>query len=278
MITKAVILARGLGTRMRKQEEGAALDEATSRIASTGVKAMIPTLGRPFLDFVLSTLADAGYRKACLVIGPEHTEVREYYGSKLKTSRIEIDFAIQEKPLGTGDAVRPAEKFSAGEPFLMINSDNFYPHDALRALHATTAPAIAVFEKNAMLAGSNIASDRISKFSVVRVNPDGTMKQIIEKPDDATLASMGDEVYVSMNFQPQHFQSLRRHQAQPARRVRNHRRRPILHRHARRTVESPQDRRPSARSVKSVRHRLRQRKAARDRRATLITATTPRRR
>lgn len=210
MITKAVILARGLGTRMRKQEEGTALDEATAKIASTGVKAMIPTLGRPFLDFVLSTLADAGFTKACLVIGPEHTEVREYYGSKLKTSRIEIDFAIQEKPLGTGDAVRPAEKFSAGEPFLMINSDNFYPNDALRALHATTAPAIAVFEKHAMLAGSNIAADRISKFSVVRVNPDGTMKQIIEKPDDATLASMGDEVYVSMNcwvFSPNIFKA-----------------------------------------------------------------------
>ncbi len=199
MVEKAVILARGLGTRMRKQDAGAELDEATAQIASTGVKAMIPTLGRPFLDFLLSTVADAGYRKACLIIGPEHQEIRDYYGSTLKTSRIEISFAVQEKPQGTGDAVRPAEAFAGGDPFLMINSDNFYPPEALRALHSTTAPAIAVFEKNAMLAGSNIAADRISKFSVVRINPDGTMKQIIEKPDEATMASMGDEIYVSMN-------------------------------------------------------------------------------
>lgn len=212
MVKKAVILARGLGTRMRKQEEGAVLDEATAKIASTGVKAMIPTLGRPFLDFVLSKLADAGFTQACLVIGPEHAEVREYYGTKLQTARIAIDFAIQEKPLGTADAVRPAEAFSAGEPFLMINSDNFYPNEALEALHGATAPAIAVFERDAMLKGSNIAADRISKFSVVRTHADGSMKQIIEKPDDATLASMGNEVFVSMNcwvFTPRIFDACR---------------------------------------------------------------------
>ncbi len=209
MIQKAVILARGLGTRMRKQDEAAQLDEATAKIAATGVKALIPTFGRPFLDYVLSMLADAGFRKVCLVIGPEHAEIREYYGKTLNAKRLEIDFAVQEKPLGTGDAVRPAEQFAAGEPFLMINSDNFYPNEALAALHTTAAPAIAVFEKNAMLQG-NIPADRISKFSVVRVNDDGTMKQIIEKPDDATIASMGNEVYVSMNcwvFSPNIFKA-----------------------------------------------------------------------
>jgi glucose-1-phosphate thymidylyltransferase len=202
-VEKAVILARGLGTRMRKADEGAALDDATAKIAATGVKAMIPTMGRPFLDFVLSKLADAGYTKACLVIGPEHDNVREYYGRTLKTGRIAIDFAVQEKPLGTADAVRPAEAFSAGDPFLLINSDNFYPDAALAALRLSPAPGIAVFERDAMLSGSNIAADRISKFSVVRIHGSGplrgTMKQIIEKPDDATLAGMGEAVFVSMN-------------------------------------------------------------------------------
>ncbi len=199
MITKAVILARGIGSRMRKQDESAVLDEAAAKVASTGVKALIPTLGRPFLDFVLSGLADAGFTKVCLVIGPEHTELRDYYSVSHRPSRLTIDFAIQEKPLGTADAVRPAEAFAAGEPFLMINSDNYYPPQALAALHKTAAPAIAVFEKNALLKGSNIAGDRINKFSVVRIKADGTMKQIIEKPDDATIASMGDQIYVSMN-------------------------------------------------------------------------------
>lgn len=199
MVEKAVILARGLGTRMRKADDGAQLDEQTAKIAATGVKAMIPTLGRPFLDFVLSTLADAGYTKVCLIIGPEHDEIRKYYGQTLQPKRLSIDFAVQEKPLGTGDAVRPAEAFAAGDPFLMINSDNFYPREALAALRLSPAPAVAVFGRDAMLSGSNIPGDRITKFSVVKSNADGTMKQIIEKPDDATVAALGSEVYVSMN-------------------------------------------------------------------------------
>lgn len=196
---KAVILARGLGTRMRKQDNSAHLDAAQAKIAETGVKALIPTLGRPFLDFVLAGLVEAGYRKVCLVIGPEHQELRDYYGKTLGTKKLEISFAVQEKPLGTGDAIRPAEQFSAGEPILMINSDNYYPVNAYRKMAQTPAPAVAVFEQNAMIQGSNIPADRISKFSVVKINPDGTLKQIIEKPDDATLASLKDGVFVSMN-------------------------------------------------------------------------------
>lgn len=212
MVEKAVILARGLGTRMRKADEHAQLDEQTARIADTGVKALIPTLGRPFLDYVLSTLADTGFTKVCLIIGPEHEEIRKYYGQTLQPKRLSIEFAVQEKPLGTGDAVRPAEAFAAGDPFVMLNSDNFYPTEALTALRQSSAPAVAVFERQAMVRGSNIPADRITKFSVVKTNPDGTMKQIIEKPDEATIAELGNEVYVSMNcwlFGPKIFDACR---------------------------------------------------------------------
>ena len=68
---KAVVMARGLGTRMRKADVAAPLDRHQAEIANAGVKAMIP-IGRPFLDYVLSGLADAGYSDACVVIGPEH--------------------------------------------------------------------------------------------------------------------------------------------------------------------------------------------------------------
>ena len=73
-VTKAVILARGLGTRMRR-DEGVGLDREQSRAAAEGAKGMIP-FGRPFLDYVLSSLADAGFREVCLVIGPEHRAIR----------------------------------------------------------------------------------------------------------------------------------------------------------------------------------------------------------
>ena len=46
---------------------------------------MIP-IGRPFMDYALSGLADAGYAEACLVIGPEHQIVRNYYQPKIRPS------------------------------------------------------------------------------------------------------------------------------------------------------------------------------------------------
>ena len=64
------MLARGLGTRMRREDPAAPLGVDQESAAGTGIKGMIP-VGRPFLDYVLSSLADAGYGDICLVIGPE---------------------------------------------------------------------------------------------------------------------------------------------------------------------------------------------------------------
>lgn len=95
---KAVIMARGLGTRMRKAAVGVSLTAEQASAAQAGVKAMISLDGRPFLDYVISSLADAGFDQFCLVIGPEHDLIRDYYDSCEK-SRVEITYAIQEQPL-----------------------------------------------------------------------------------------------------------------------------------------------------------------------------------
>ena len=73
---KALVLARGKGTRMQRADRTATADPAQSSVADSGLKAMIP-FRRPFLDYVLSALADAGCLDICLVIGPEHDVVRE---------------------------------------------------------------------------------------------------------------------------------------------------------------------------------------------------------
>ena len=195
---KAVILARGLGTRMRKQDETAKLDDQQAKIAATGVKALIPVAGGTFLDYVLSALADCGYKRICLVIGPEHKEMREYY-TNIKTSRLKIEFAIQEKPLGTADAVLAAKDFAAGDPFLVINSDNYYPPVAVEGLRKIDGPGLAGFEKQSMCKGSNIPADRIAKFAVIQVDGKGDMARIIEKPEAAVLAAMPEPIFVSMN-------------------------------------------------------------------------------
>jgi glucose-1-phosphate thymidylyltransferase len=194
----AVILARGLGTRMRRADAGAALAEDQARVADTGVKAMIP-VGRPFLDYVLSALADAGLSDVCLVIGPEHDALREYYGGASAPVRVRVAFAVQQQPLGTADAVAAAGGVVGSRDFLVLNSDNYYPVDAYRALAALDGPGLVAFERGAMIRDSNVPPERVRQFAVVRIGADESMLDIVEKPDEATLAPFGDDVYLSMN-------------------------------------------------------------------------------
>jgi glucose-1-phosphate thymidylyltransferase len=198
-LIKAVILARGLGTRIRRLDASAQhLNTLQAQMADMGLKAMIP-VGRPFLDYVLSGLADAGYREACLVIGPEHEVVREYYTRTCVPKRLQVSFAVQERPLGTAHSLAAAETFAGGEHFLVLNSDNYYPTAACRALRMLGQPALAAFESQSLAREGNVSADRVRQFAVVTARSDGTLERIIEKPDEATLQALGPEVYVSMN-------------------------------------------------------------------------------
>ena len=207
---QVVVLARGLGSRMRKDDPAIALDATQAKTAASGVKAMIP-IGRPFLDYVLAVAADAGYSRACLVVGPEHGQIREYY-SKLKPKRLQIDFAVQAQPLGTADAVAAAEDAVAGRPFLMLNSDNHYPLEALLALRDAPGSAVVAFDQDAMLARSNIPPQRLLKFAVIEADDGGFLKRIIEKPDERSVAILPRPLAVGMNcwrFTPTIFRACR---------------------------------------------------------------------
>ena len=194
---KAVILARGLGTRMRARDDGAAIAPEQATVADQGVKAMIP-VGRPFLDYVLAALADAGFADVCLVIGPEHRAIREYYTHRIVPRRLHVGFAVQQQPLGTADAVLAAERFVDGEPFLVLNADNYYPPEVLAALRRVPPPAAPAFSRDGLLRDGQIPPDRIARYALLDVRPDGTLRRIVEKPDEATARSLGDAP-VSMN-------------------------------------------------------------------------------
>lgn len=196
--TKAVILARGLGTRMRKADDSApALESAQSRAADLGMKGMIP-IGRPFLDYVLSALADAGFSRVCLVIGPEHEGVREHYTVASRPSRIEIDFATQEKPLGTADAVLAAESFAHDDSFVVLNSDNYYPAAALSLLRETTPPAIVGFARSALMREGNVSTDRVERFGALTIDDAGYLVRIVARAGESLPMHRG-ETYASMN-------------------------------------------------------------------------------
>ena len=196
MTTRAVILARGLGTRMRRADGTAAVSDAQASVADTGVKALIP-VGRPFLDYAISALADAGIREVCLVVAPAHDALHERYGLG-QFSRVRIGFAVQAEPRGTADAVLAAERWTAGEPFLVVNSDNYYPVDAMSRLAALEEPGLVAFSREGLLNSGQIAASRVLSFAVLELTGD-YLTRIIEKPTYTQLEALGPDVWVSMN-------------------------------------------------------------------------------
>lgn len=200
MIHRAVIMARGLGTRMRRAHQGVELDSAGTAAADQGIKGMIP-IDRPFLDYVISALADAGIEDVCLVIGPppEHDTIRQHY-SNLKIERVRIHFAIQQEPRGTADAVLAARPFAGRDPFLVLNSDNYYPVQAYRKLIAAPAPALIGFEREALLSEGNIPPERIARFALVESDKSGFLIRLTEKPDAATFQNLVGQSLISMNL------------------------------------------------------------------------------
>lgn len=206
-IQKAVILARGLGSRMRRDDAAASLNEQQARIAGAGVKALIPvgagtggTPARPFLDYVISALADVGITDVCLVIGPEHDAIREYYGGAGSPTRLKVHFAIQHEPRGTADAVLAAEGFAAGDHVMVLNSDNYYPSAAYLALSQFGGAALPGFDREALVRHSNIDPERIRSFALLETSAEGYLLDIVEKPDTATFEHMGEHALVSMNL------------------------------------------------------------------------------
>jgi len=211
---KAIILARGLGTRMREADPGASLSAEQSAAADEGIKAMMPMdRGRPFLHYVISALADAGVHETCLVIAPDQGDVKRHFHHEMTLRRVRISFAVQQEARGTADAVLAAESFARYDHFLVLNADNYYPVESYRALTNVEGCALAGFDRDALVRQGNIDPERLRKFALLRVSDDGFLEEIVEKPNETTFAAMGEHALVSMNlwaFTPAIFEACRR--------------------------------------------------------------------
>jgi Na+/proline symporter/dTDP-glucose pyrophosphorylase len=208
--TKAVILAAGSGTRMRAAGPAdVALAPEQAAAADRGMKSMIP-VGRPFLDYVISGLADAGFTEVCLVIGPGHDDIRKHYERRPTDARVSISFALQTEPLGTAHALLSAAGFVAGEAFVVLNADTYYPPAVLRELRSQREPALPSFDREALVRESNFSGDRVMQFALLDVDDSGHLRRIAEKPSENAARSMGASAPVSMNvwlFTPEIFEA-----------------------------------------------------------------------
>lgn len=205
MTNKAVILARGLGRRMRAENESADLSEKQTEIASKGIKTLVPILGdKTLLDFIFESLSAAGFSEFCLVIGGEHQAIRDFC-AKLNYN---ISFAVQEQPLGTANAVLAAEEFAGNELFLVVNSDNLYPVTDLERLRKLNSAGLIAFDKQNLIAKSNIDEAKINNFAVLSFAQNDYLTKIVEKPE-----KVEENAFISMNawlFSPKIFEACRK--------------------------------------------------------------------
>ena len=109
---EAIILAGGLGTRLR---------ETISDLP----KPMAPVNGKPFLFYVLNWLKDYQVEKIILSTGYRSESIFDYFGRSF--CGIQLEYAVEQKPLGTGGAISFALQKSQGNDVLVLNGDTWFP-------------------------------------------------------------------------------------------------------------------------------------------------------
>jgi D-glycero-alpha-D-manno-heptose 1-phosphate guanylyltransferase len=112
MITEAIILAGGLGTRLK---------ESVPDLP----KPMAPIAGKPFLYYVLDYLHQAGIKRAILSVGHLHEAVSSFFGKSFKG--IQLEYVIEDFPLGTGGAIKLALGKTKSPAVAILNGDTFFP-------------------------------------------------------------------------------------------------------------------------------------------------------
>lgn len=166
---------------MRREAPRVQLEPEQERMAARGLKGLIPIHGRAYLDYVIGAAADAGFDDVCLVVGPGRDPIVDHYTS-VASHRVRLHFAVQPEPLGTAHALLAAESFAAGEPVIVINSDNYYPAPVLAALRTCDGNAIAGFRADTLTSRGNIPATRVAAYALAFANADGELERIIEKP------------------------------------------------------------------------------------------------
>ena len=184
---------------MQKAAAAGGLTPEQAAMADAGLKAMMPFGGRPFLDYVLRAIADAGCTEAFLVVAPAHGIVRDYYTITRPPRRLRVSFVVQREPRGTADALLASQPSMDSGAFLVMNSDNYYPPDVLRRLAALDDQGLPGFLREGLLRDGHIEPSRVRDYALLRTAPDGSLEDIIEKPDDETMRAMGPDSLVSMN-------------------------------------------------------------------------------
>jgi len=174
---RALILAGGLGTRL-------------SSVLPDRPKVLAPIAERPFLEILIDQLLARGIRHLVLLLGSRAEQVISY----VKVQRaawpedLEVEFSVEASPLGTGGAVKLAERFCT-DRFFLLNGDTYFDLDipALIRTHEDTGALLT-------LAGAEVPN--ADRYGRLELSADGFVSRFREKDTSAGPGLINAGVYL----------------------------------------------------------------------------------
>lgn len=154
------MLCGGLGTRLRERVPGVP-------------KALAPISGRPFLEYLLKDLVSAGFQRVILCTGIGGSQIRERFGDGTRIGA-EIRYSEETKSLGTGGALKHAERLIATDPFLVMNGDTLTAVDYELLLRRHR-------REKAMVTLALAQVEDGERYGNVMVMPNGQVAELAEK-------------------------------------------------------------------------------------------------
>jgi D-glycero-alpha-D-manno-heptose 1-phosphate guanylyltransferase len=151
-MTEAIILAGGLGTRLRS-------------VVVDVPKPMAPIKGRPFLAYLMDYWIKEGVSRFILSVGYKYEVIKHYFTDNYRG--VPVCYSIENKPLGTGGGILQATQhlMISNEPFLVLNGDTFFAIklETIKTQHLATKSDITValvgVTENSRYSGIQLTSD-----------------------------------------------------------------------------------------------------------------------
>jgi mannose-1-phosphate guanylyltransferase len=164
---KAMVLAAGLGTRLRP-------------VTYALPKPMVPVLNRPVMEHSVRLLARHGFEQAIANLHWFPETIEGHFGDGSRFG-IELSYSHEEQLLGTAGGVRNAAEF-LGDSFLVVAGDALTDIDfsAMREFHES-------HDGLATMATKRVADT--DQYGVVIADADGRVQGFQEKPDPAEALS-----------------------------------------------------------------------------------------
>ncbi|MGB3713962.1 MAG: nucleotidyltransferase family protein [Candidatus Promineifilaceae bacterium] len=183
---KALILAGGLGTRLRS-------------IVNDKPKPMVSFGNMPFLEYQLLFLREHGITSLVFCVGYLYEQIQEYFGDGSQWN-VEIDYSVEEKPLGTGGALRHAQRHVHGT-FLTLNGDSFFNVNLKQLIqYHANMKAEAVVGRYLGTVALTQAKDT-NRYGSVRLDQNSRISRFMEKgagrpPESGGFSPINAGIYV----------------------------------------------------------------------------------